>query len=310
MKKRRMAVLAAAAAMVGSLIGGGAVSAENPRIVSVDMPIEVLFDARKLASDVKPKLVDGTVLVPLRVIAEKMDSTIVLNGNNITVTKGKNKIELTIGSKTAVINGKPTTLLQAATVENGRTLVPLRVISEGLNVAVEWDGILKFVWVGSKEVPELNDIVKPTAFKPYMDYYKGGPTGIMDGGYGTYTNATVVELKDFPYKSGPIIYYRFDLAYDQNNNVYMQSTENTISSINPRYYLLSKGSVPVYSNPLYYLRQIPKKGIHIYYNDTRNLGGKYSSFRKIEYIDAGHTIPLGDKKSSAVLIKNPWRLGS
>nr|WP_276316278.1 copper amine oxidase N-terminal domain-containing protein [Paenibacillus artemisiicola] len=269
------------------------------------MPIEVLFDARKLASDVKPKLVDGTVLVPLRVIAEKMDGTIVLNGNNITVTKGKSKIELTIGSKTAVMNGKTTTLLQAATVENGRTLVPLRVISEGLNVAVEWDGILKFVWVGSKEVPSLKDVKQAVDFKPYLPYFKGDEI-LTNSGSGTYQKTFVVDSSEFPFKDDVNTYNRMDIAFDQNNHPYLQTIINSRASMPSDYYYLSS-QTPAVGYGLTYLTNIPIKGVHFYYNDLKKIGGNLSSLSKINFFDIRSSIMISSNTYAKIMIKNPWR---
>jgi hypothetical protein len=45
---------------------------------------------------------------------------------------------MTIGSKTATVNGKAVTLDVAPTIVAGRTFVPLRVISETLGAQVTW----------------------------------------------------------------------------------------------------------------------------------------------------------------------------
>jgi hypothetical protein len=52
-------------------------------------------------------------------------------------------IELVIGEKEASVNSTPVTLDQAAFVSKGRTLVPLRFISESLGAQVDWNGKTK-----------------------------------------------------------------------------------------------------------------------------------------------------------------------
>jgi hypothetical protein len=52
-------------------------------------------------------------------------------------------IELVIGEKEASVNSAPVTLDQAAFVSKGRTLVPLRFISESLGAQVAWNGKTK-----------------------------------------------------------------------------------------------------------------------------------------------------------------------
>ncbi len=114
MKKRMISTIAAAAVLLTSitLVQDKTTASPLPKIVSSDMPIAVLFNARKIAFDVSPKMVDGSVLVPIRFVAEKLQASVDLKGKVITVIKGKSAIKLTIGSKAAVINGKATTLLQ------------------------------------------------------------------------------------------------------------------------------------------------------------------------------------------------------
>jgi multiple sugar transport system substrate-binding protein len=48
-------------------------------------------------------------------------------------------IEVTIGKNTGMVNGKSTTLEQGALITNGRTMVPLRFISEAMGATVAWD---------------------------------------------------------------------------------------------------------------------------------------------------------------------------
>jgi multiple sugar transport system substrate-binding protein len=48
-------------------------------------------------------------------------------------------IEVTIGKNTGTVNGKSTTLEQGALITNGRTMVPLRFISEAMGATVAWD---------------------------------------------------------------------------------------------------------------------------------------------------------------------------
>jgi len=53
--------------------------------------------------------------------------------------ENKKTISLVIDSKTAFIDGKPVLLDVPATILNGRTLVPIRFVSEALGARVTWD---------------------------------------------------------------------------------------------------------------------------------------------------------------------------
>ena len=48
-------------------------------------------------------------------------------------------IEVYIGKNTGTVNGKVTTLEQGAVIKNGRTLVPLRFITEAMGATLAWD---------------------------------------------------------------------------------------------------------------------------------------------------------------------------
>ena len=47
---------------------------------------------------------------------------------------------MAIGSTGAIVNNSLITLNTAPYIENGRTMVPVRFVSEALGALVEWDG--------------------------------------------------------------------------------------------------------------------------------------------------------------------------
>ncbi len=102
----------------------------------------VLVDGIQLSFDVPPLIEDGRTLVPLRAIFEALGAEVLWDGKTQTVTAlaGATQIELTIGHSTAHINNQPHAIDVPATIINGRTLVPLRFVSEALGAKVKWDG--------------------------------------------------------------------------------------------------------------------------------------------------------------------------
>lgn len=101
----------------------------------------VSVNGKRLITDHPAILEKGSTLVPMRGIFEQLGATIEWNqkAQTITATKGDTKITLTVGQKTAVVNGKPVTLDTAPKVADGTTLVPLRFISQSLGAKVSWD---------------------------------------------------------------------------------------------------------------------------------------------------------------------------
>lgn len=64
--------------------------------------------------------------------------------------EGNMEIKLKIGSKVAYINNEPIELDVPPKIENGRTLVPIRFISENLGYDVEWDGLTESIYIRRK----------------------------------------------------------------------------------------------------------------------------------------------------------------
>jgi len=105
--------------------------------------IKVFVNGEKLAFDVEPFIESGRTLVPIRRIFEAFGAEVTWNEQlqTVSVIKGNDNISFKINDNTAVINGESKTMEVAAKiVEGGRTVVPLRFLSEALGYTVEWDG--------------------------------------------------------------------------------------------------------------------------------------------------------------------------
>ncbi len=103
--------------------------------------VKVMVDGKKVLFDVLPTIVEGRTLVPLRAIFESLGADIVWDEATQTVTaqKGDLSIALTIGSDKMTVGGEVKTLDVSAQVVDGRTLVPVRAISEAFGCNVAWD---------------------------------------------------------------------------------------------------------------------------------------------------------------------------
>ena len=103
-----------------------------------------------LDSDVPPVLRQSRVFVPVRVVGNAIGATVAWNGATETVTlvRGAVTVELRIGSTSAKVNGSPRTLSAAPFIQNGRTMVPIRFVSESLGVRVDYDSRTFSVVVG------------------------------------------------------------------------------------------------------------------------------------------------------------------
>jgi hypothetical protein len=122
-------------------------------------PPMITIDGEKLNFTVDPMIEDGTTLVQFRPIFEKLGLKIEWDGANqrITGTKEGFKIELTIGSITAVVNGKEIPLQKAPRLVNGNTVIPLRFVGEASGKVVNWDASTQLVSIKDKPSAEAID---------------------------------------------------------------------------------------------------------------------------------------------------------
>lgn len=98
---------------------------------------------------------NGVTMVPLRFVSEQLFADVTWNGEKkqiIIVDPSKDiTILLTLGSKTAIVNGKSVLMQIAPMVSpSGKTYVPIRFIAEALGAEVKWDGEARRVGVKRK----------------------------------------------------------------------------------------------------------------------------------------------------------------
>lgn len=135
-----LAVLLAATAAAVPAIGQGAV--------------RVFIDGEPVIFDQPPVIQGSRVLVPLRGIFEKMGATVEWQPvtRSVVAARGSTLVELQIGSRIARVDGRPVTLDVPAMIIGGRTLVPLRFISESLGARVDWNPATRTVLITSSGV--------------------------------------------------------------------------------------------------------------------------------------------------------------
>ena len=101
---------------------------------------EALVFGEAKENDVAPKIVNDRTMLPIRFIAEALGAEVEWNGleQKVTIVKDDIEIIIAIDSDKAIVNGETVTLDSPAFIENERTYLPLRFISENLGAKVEW----------------------------------------------------------------------------------------------------------------------------------------------------------------------------
>ncbi|HUC92301.1 MAG TPA: stalk domain-containing protein [Paenibacillus sp.] len=114
---------------------------------AADGNIKVTKDGQPLSFDTAPLVVQGRTMVPYAGIAKSLGATVGWDSKakTVVVTKADTRLKLTIGSTTAYKNGAKVQLDAAPVAVGGRTMVPLRFISEAFGLWIKWDNSSKTV---------------------------------------------------------------------------------------------------------------------------------------------------------------------
>ena len=139
-KKTGILTLALGAGMGLSTVVSSAQAAPAPQIY---------VNNALLRPEVSPINQNGRVLVPMRSIFEQLGATVNYNSLNqsIVATKGETVIRMALGSRNAMVNNLPVKLDSAARAYYGRTLVPLRFVSEALGANVDYNSNTRTVLI-------------------------------------------------------------------------------------------------------------------------------------------------------------------
>lgn len=111
--------------------------------------ITILLDGTKLSTDAPPyiKPQQNVTMVPLRVISEGLGAKVAWSqaAKTVTIQKDGSTLALVVGEQTAQVNGATVGLDVSVENTQGRTMVPLRFVSEQLGLGVDWNQQLKTV---------------------------------------------------------------------------------------------------------------------------------------------------------------------
>ena len=101
---------------------------------TAEKSITVIIDGQLQSFDTEPEIIEGTTFVPMRGLFETLGADVKWNGarQEAIAQKDGQEIVLKINSKTVFHGSQADTLLQAPYIKNGRTMMPLRYISEAL----------------------------------------------------------------------------------------------------------------------------------------------------------------------------------
>ena len=297
-----------------SLVSVAVAAAEQATPRQFDLPIKVLYNARQVVfPDARPKMDGNRILVPVRFVAETLGANVDFRDKLVTIRQEGKVIELPIGSDVVKVNGQPITLDTKAVAEKGRTYVPLRFVSEALGQTVEWDSVARFVWIGHKNVPTLEEVTEKQDLEPYLHYFTGKRAeGVLEiDDYRSpdvgkqHTTVRMIKETDWPLVIADATIARIDrVVIDGKEYFRMVSTRKGI--IGTPFYLLQTGQPLKLRGEHTYMREYAGEW-RVFYNqvidsqDEWMLGIK--DYKKLKLKDVEY-IGLLSRSDSVMLMEN------
>lgn len=130
--------------------------------------VRVFVDGQPVGFDVPPMMASGRVLVPLRGVFERLGAVVTWDPATQTVlaARADTQVELRIGDPQAHINGQVAMMDVPALLVSGRTMVPLRFVSQTLGAQVAWDAAATTVQITSSGAAGAPPVVPPSQSYP------------------------------------------------------------------------------------------------------------------------------------------------
>ncbi|MGC9000309.1 DctP family TRAP transporter solute-binding subunit [Caldisericum sp.] len=164
--KKVVAIFLVVAFMFGFVRFSPAIAASQVVIKMTIGNPKAYVDSKVVTLDSPPIIENGRTLVPFRFIGESIGANIGWDGTKkeVSYVFGDINLKLTIGSNKAVVNNVINMLDVPPKIVSGRTLVPVRFVTETLGAKVGWDANTRTVTITASTTPPK------ITFKPKAEY--------------------------------------------------------------------------------------------------------------------------------------------
>ena len=108
------------------------IDAEKAEAALAASRAKVTLDGNRIDTENLAKVVNGRTMIPVRCLAEQMGAEVSYDKTlgAARIVRAGVEIIMPIGSKTCTVNGEPFQMDVVPYIENGRTMIPARYVSE------------------------------------------------------------------------------------------------------------------------------------------------------------------------------------
>lgn len=123
---------------------------------------KLYIDGKEVKTDVSPEIVNNRVMVPVRSIFEELGADVTWIGSRkqVIVKSISTRIVLNVDKTKAYVDDKAFELDVAPMIINGRTVIPVRFVSETLGYDVIWDSKTNSVHINKPVVVEKEPLIQ------------------------------------------------------------------------------------------------------------------------------------------------------
>ncbi|ANF97391.1 hypothetical protein AR543_16195 [Paenibacillus bovis] len=122
-----------------------------PHIGEAATDTKVVLNGQQLSIPEEVQNIKGSVMVPIRVISQNLGYQVKWDqsAGQVNIDGEGKSIQLYIGKNAASVDNKTYSLNTAPVIQNGTTMVPIRLVSEQMGIGVHWNNSDKIVTLTS-----------------------------------------------------------------------------------------------------------------------------------------------------------------
>jgi hypothetical protein len=172
MNKRAIQMMLVLCLILASIGTGGHMHADPTQT------IKVMVNGDYLKQDKLATMKNGRVMVAINPVSVALKATLQFQSAKkpIKIKYGTNEVTFTLGQKTAYVNGKKLALDVPPQTINNTTMVPLQLLSKGLNVDTAWKEVWKVVAIEPKHAASEIALTESEALKKVKSLLGNGVT--------------------------------------------------------------------------------------------------------------------------------------
>jgi murein tripeptide amidase MpaA len=177
--------------LVGLYVASEGYKLYTKRIAENVKEVNLVINDEKASLSPSAILFNNRTMVPIRGVFEELGASVSYNASTkfVIVKKADTTVKVKIGSPMAYVNSKKVNLDTSPIIMKGRTMIPLRFVSEAIGASVKWNSSNGTAYISLVEKPE------PIKTQPVTIIIDGeqqsfNPEAVVQNG------STIVPLRD------------------------------------------------------------------------------------------------------------------